>query len=613
MPSIRTAYTVVISGASDTIPAPGNARPGDVIHVFQGVDEGSVGQMGISGGPAWSSPYDLTPIPGQFVTKVHRRMITSSEPDEYEVTQAPGSVGVATVLVVRDASSSVVIAGESLEAWDGGLDGVATPGANPAFGSGSNLDVRVSYAFGYGNTDWDDPSGYMPITSGNTGYVAAHVAARALYSSSPVGPRTFETDGYVAGSAGYTLIFSQGEAVPPPPPPPGFTPGLGISPYRYTAHDLLTGDYITDVELTNVHFDRRIGEPGTFSAMIPLANPVQAAKARKIVPRKSSDLSTGPGRTTIRIWRDGDLWGEYWLHGARPGRSRRGTETITLRGSTLDAYILNTQMDLPINFTGEQFANFRALLAHLQGDFHADIGLALTSGSSSVIRPLTAQPEDRRTHGAIITAYAREAGENGFEFYCDPRISGTSVDRRIVVGAPRIDTGVVHLFEESPRGGSIVERSEEIDALRAGTRMLARGGTPETTDATQSAVPTVSTWVEATAHYEAGWPRIDRVIDHPLQSTDSGTLDDFAARWINTFAGALRVHSVTVVLGKKTTLTPSSLGDQVRRKIVSVWHPYIDGEVSFDESQRLLGIGITPISRMSGKEEAQLILEEPTL
>lgn len=620
MPSIRTAYSIPISGPNPTIPAPDNARPGDIIHVIQAVDEGSVGQMTISGGGSWFSPYDLSPIAGQGISKVHRRTITSAEPSTYQLKQASGAVGVATVILVKDSGLGVVITGESIEAFDfDGLGGVQTPGANPPSGSGSNLDLRVCVGFGFFTSDWDDPTGYTPLLTSGNGFISVHVAGRALYSSAPVGSRMFASDGYVAGSAGYTFIFPQGSSTgggsyePPPPVVPPFTPGKGNSPYRYTAHDLRTGVYITDVELTGVYFDRRIGEPGTFSATIPLANAVQAAKARKIVPRKSSDLSTGPGRTTIRIWRDGDLWGEYWIHGARVARSRRGAESIVLRGSTLDAYILNTQMDLSINFTGEQIDNFRALLAHLQGDFHADIGLSLTSGNSGVVRPLTAEPEDRRTHGDIITAYAREAGDNGFEFYCDPRISGDDVDRKIVWGSPTIDTGVTHLFEESPRGGAIIERGEEIDALRGGTRMLGRGGTPETTDATQSAVPAISTWVEATAHYEAGWPRIDRVIDHPLQSTNTGTLNDFANRWIVTFAGALRIHSVTVVLGKKTTLTPSSLGDQIRRKIVSVWHPYIDGEVSFDESQRLLGIGITPIEKKTGKELAQLILEEPKL
>ncbi|GAA0969701.1 hypothetical protein GCM10009555_017300 [Acrocarpospora macrocephala] len=624
--SYRSASQLAYLGDNPVLARPPGIQAGDLLLVVHFADLGGLGDMTISGGAPWPTPIATrTAEVGGGGTKIYRRYAGTDEPDFYTLTQSASPLELAdstiVMIAVKDASANGIV----IEQTGGGSFGppigsVTTPAATPP--TASSLEIRVAIGF---PINAFPPQGLTPVTWSaipgfsvkanpqSRNYVAMQVATRDLVSSERVGEKTTSPTPGVFGYHGFTIIVPSAESSAPTPPPiPPFTPGRGVSPYRYTVHDMATGTYKADITPRDVTFDRRIGEPGLFSGTLDVPNRRKAAKIAKVIPPKSDDLTSGPGMIAIYIWRGGAMWGIYWIHGARIQRSRRGAVTITLRGSTLDAYLLHVTVSEDVEFTGEQIANARALLTHLQADPTANIGLSLMAGSSGTpSRTLTVKEGDDKSYGDALWSYSKAYG--GFEWTIDPQITGNTVSRNWIWGYPRIEGDTVHTFQESPTGGDIVEWGEEIDALRGGTRVKVRGGTPEATDATEGSVPRVSAWISATAHLLAGWLRIDRLVDHPGQSTDTTQLDDYATRWVATFAGAVRVYSCTVLLGKTPSISPSSLGDQVKRVMVNPWHGRTNGAAGFNMSQRLIGIAITPISRTTGKEEAQLILEEPTV
>ncbi|MEO3860860.1 hypothetical protein [Acrocarpospora sp. B8E8] len=622
----RSASQLAYLGDNPVLARPPGIQAGDLLLVVHFADLGGLGDMTITGGATWPAAIaERTAEIGGGGTKIYRRYAGSDEPDFYALTQSASPFELAdsaiVMIAVRNASANgIIVVGTGGATFGPTISSFPTPAAAPSSASGLELRVAIGYpvdAFppqGHTTVNWPLVSGYSTAANPQSrNYVASTFAHREFVSSAPVDEVYFSPSPGVFAYHGWTILIpSADSSAPTPPPIPPFTPGRGVSPYRYTVHNMATGTYEADVVPRDVTFDRRIGEPGLFSGTLDVPSRRKAAQIAKVIPPKSDDLTSGPGMIAIYIWRGGAMWGVYWIHGARISRSRRGAVTITLRGSTLDAYLLHVTVSEDLEFTGEQVANVRALLEHLQSDPTANIGLTLMPGSSGAApRTLTVKEADDRSYGDAAWSYSKSYG--GFEWTIDPQITGNTVSRNWIWGYPKIQGDTVHTFQESPTGGDVLEWGEEIDALRGGTRVKVRGGTPEATDATVGSVPRVSAWISATAHLLAGWLRIDRLVDHPGQSIDTGQLDDYATRWIATFAGAVRVYSCTVQLGKTPSISPSSLGDQVKRVMVNPWHGRTNGAAGFNMSQRLIGIAITPISRTTGKEEAQLILEEPAV
>ncbi|MEU8196331.1 hypothetical protein AB0C10_21345 [Microbispora amethystogenes] len=627
MPSIRVARSMSYAAADDqpTLTNPGG-QAGDLVLVFHSCDEGPLSEMGISGGGNWATIGQRSnddPLGNGGGTKVYAKPYGSSEPSAWQLTQDRNPLRLAdttiTVVIVRGGSANGIVVAQ---AGDSGyppffyLSEIYTPAAAPS--TGSSLELRYAAGFRLPSTaavTWTTPTGYTPVANATVqsrDFIASTVASRTLVSSTPVGEATFGASVNVYGGHGFTVIVpgtDGGGTAPPPPSFPSFTPAKGSGLYRYTAHDLLTGAYLADIYPTNVSFDRRIGEPGMFSGVLAIPNRRVADQVARIIPRYGYDLSSGPGRIAVHVWRAGVLWGVYWIHGALPSKSRRGGITIQLRGSTLEAFLDNVPVETDLLFQADQIDNARSLIGDMLALEGANIGLTLQDGTSGVARDLVVKADDNPTYGGALRAYAQATG--GFEYVIDPRVVGGITQRLWRWGYPAILGDKTHVFTESPSGGDILDWGEEIDALRGATRIRVRGGTPEVEDSAEGSKPAVSDWTDAAEHLAAGWPRYGRVIDHPAESVYTEDLNGYAQRWIATLPGAVRIYSATVALGAKPSISPSSLGDQVRRVQINEWWPRTsDGAAGFDASQRLIGIGITPVARGTGREEAQLILEE---
>ncbi|MBF8194394.1 hypothetical protein ITP53_53810, partial [Nonomuraea sp. K274] len=437
---------------------------------------------------------------------------------------------------------------------------------------------------------------------------SAIIAARTSLSSAglPVLDINADQPAFIGGWQAWTVIVAPGDTVPPPPPQPAFAVS-GRALYRFTAHDFSTGDYIDDIYPRDVEYTKRIREPGTFSGSLPIPNRRVAAAVRRVIPKVKSDLSTGPGRVEIRIWRDGELWGRYWLTGARLSRGRDGKISIELRGTTLDGYWFSLNVTETLDGSDdEQISAARTFLSFALDKPGADIpGIQFQGGSSRVFRPFLVKPEDNTSYGRAVQEYARS--ENGFEYTLNETVDETGVVSTWVWGAPKLGSGVAHVFSTSTHGGDIAEYGVDIDALRGGTDWRARGGTLQP-NAEEDGFTVYSDPV-VTPHRAAGWARTDHIVDHPNQSTDEDELNGLAEYYAEIGGGALWVRTVAVILPKKPTLNMNSLGDYARLLITDVWHESEDGGAGLDISERILEIKVRPSGRGRGREEAQLTLE----
>ena len=596
----HASVTAIDSG--DRFNAPNGVASGDVLIAFVS-STGTINDATITGGNPWTT---IAESHDQFHTIVLATAAGTDNPTTYEVEYDGGSDALVGVLHIHGATLAQIL----LQAQGGGDllidEGVPCPDASPGVAGG----VEARYALGFNSTFdivWNFGQFPEEGQDAESGGLSAYLGARTSLSSADLPVLDIEPlTAFISGWQGWTVIVSPGDTVPPPPPVPSFA-NRGRSLYRVMAHDIMTGDYIDDLYLKNWEFDKRVLEPGQLTGTIPIPNGRVAAAVRRVIPKLKSDLSTGPGRVEIRIWRDGVLQPRYWLTGARLQRGRDGKIGIQIRASTLDAYWFSVRVRDDRDYQGDQVSNVRSLLQHAQSRPGAFAGVQFQAGTSGVTRPLLVGKDEGTTYGRVASEYARTSG--GFEYTVNEAVGDTGVESTWVWGYPKLGAGAEHVFSTSPHGGDIAEYSLDIDALQGGTDWEVRGGTPET-DATEEREPVYSA-VVTTAHRAAGWPRIDRLINHPTQSTDQGTLDDYAAYWAAQAGGALWVRSVTVFLGKNSTLTMNSLGDHVRMLITDVWHERADGGAGLDVSERVIGMAIRPPMKGRGKEEAVLILESP--
>ncbi|MFD0883561.1 hypothetical protein ACFQ08_03170 [Streptosporangium algeriense] len=599
---VRSTETSVLHGSGSA--RRDAAEPGDLLLAFHSADGGGTSEMSM---PGWDS---VATIPGGpwAGTRIWRRTATASEPTEYSVTQRSTADGTVVIVAIRGGKATGIVV-----VPDG--SGTTAPAASPPSASGLEFRYAAGLTQFGAYLSWSVPSGYTERADVQADvWTSAVLASKALTSNRPVDAvELTPSTGLYVSHAVTVIVASSGEGGsggPPPTPPvfPAFTPARGSALYRYTVHDLLTGAYKDDIYPRDVYFDKRIGEPGVFNATLPIPNRQVAEQVAHVIPRTPQDLSTGPGAVVIHVWRDGALWGVYWLTAARPARSRGQKPAISLRGSTLDAYLHQVALHEDLNLEDDQIVNARDLITHMQTAPivpSANIGLSLQGGSSGTVRPLAAKADD--FYGKVLADYARVSG--GFETMVNAVVTEAGIERRWVWGAPTLGWGGEHIFQEAENGGDILDWSEEFDVLRGGgIRVKVRGGTPPATDVTQDSGPVTTDWTASAPHVAAGWARMDRLLDHPAASTDMNTLEAYAARWMATSAGGSWVRSFTVALGAHPTIHPNLLGDRARMVMTNEWHPRMNGAASYDVSERLIGLGITPEAR-GRKEEAQLILE----
>jgi hypothetical protein len=592
------AVQVTPIGDDDLIDAPGDVQSGDILLAWVETT-GDVADIDISGGNPWTALAENT---SEFDTRLYAQVAGTTNPSSYAIELGAGDFGLIALAHLRGATLADLV----IESTSGDFrsSGVPCPAAEPGIAGG--VEIRVAFAFN-AVLDIEFAGGYTREDQAVDEGDAVYIGAQTALSSADLPQQVISTQSaLVNGWQAWTVIVAPGSTVPPPPSVPAFAV-RGRALYRYTAHDLLTGDYIDDLYPRDVEYRKKLREPGSFSGSLPIPNSRVARAVRRVIPKVRSDLTTGPGRVEIRIWRGGDLWGRYWLTGARLTRNRDGKISISLRGSTLDAYWYSLKIRATLDGSDdEQIANARAFLGFALSSAGAE-GLAINfqSGSSGVFRSFTAKPEDNTSFGRAIEEYSKS--ENGFEYFLAEGVDETGVVSTWRWASPRFDTGISHVVSSSPHGGTIAEYGVDIDALRGGTDWRARGGTIQF-DVTEDSFALFSDPVE-TPHRDAGWPRIDHHVDHPNQSVDADELAELAEFYAEVAGGALWVRTVTIILPLRPTLNMNSLGDRVRMLVTDVWHESEDGGAGLDISERILEILVKTPGRGQGREEVTLTLE----
>ncbi len=594
----RATTSTQSSSTSFTVAKPPGTVKGDILVAFQtGSAFGSAQMTTPTGGAAWQllGQRSDTEWAG---TKVWWKVAGTSEPASYGFQQTATRQSIAAVVCVTDAPAVAPLIGSTQN-----TDSDATVSC-PALSASTAPGVTIRWAAGLqsGSTSWSQPAGHTERVDRNMGEATAALDTATRTLTGSTGAATLTASTLPIFSHGFTVDIG-GTSIPPPEPEPAIPPSKDIH-YRYVAADLLTDDFIATLDLADVSYDRRIGEPGSFSATIPIPSATVADKVATIIPRYPDDLSTGPGRVVIHIYRNGIVWGSYLIWSAGIGIDDRGRLSARISGATLESYLDHVAIRDDLSFDDEDQVEIgRALIDSMQEQTHADIGLTVEGDPSGVPRTVAYLADEGSTYGDRLKELSEL--DDGFEWIIQTRDTGSGVRvRELQIAYPRLgSTETEHVIAQP---GNVVAFAEDIDATRGGTSVVVTGESAST-DLSESTGPTLSAPHDATAHFAAGWPRLDVSVQAHFER-DTDTLDDYAARWIATNAGAVRVHQVTIRLDGDD-LTPASLGDTARVVLVNNWWPRVDGGASFNRSWRIIGISVQATTR-GQRETAQITFEE---
>lgn len=613
MPSVRSFSRRAFAGSSSTVSRPSGTQAGDVLIAIHGADQGSASDMTISGG--WT----LVRSQDGFVdawagSRVWRRVATASEPSSYTVSQASGADGVVIVVALTEATATgIVVTADGAEEF---TNEVPAPAATPPKAGCLALRWAGGTLFLPGDdVTWQYPSGHTPITQAQSGlFASAALAVRSLSTNTPIGSASFLAIPAIHVWQSFTIIVppstSSGPTPPPAPPPtiPAISSSEQVVHYGYVFADLLTDELIAnDLDLHDVSYERRIGEHGPFSAQVDITDEITAAKVARILPRHPEDLSSGPGRVVVHVYRSGVIWGSYIIWSASVTWNGRGQPIqVQIEGSSLESYLLRVKIRSDLGpYEGEdQIQIARDLLDNMQSTSRYDIGLVLTSGTSGVTRDRHYLASEASTYGERLQELADV--DDGFEWTIIVVDNGDGTrTRQWVWGYPTLGSDATsHKFLQP---GNVLSWSESID-VRGGTAFQARGQA-ESDDASEETQAPVSDIVLAQAHIDAGWPGLDVTTDHSNVS-DEATLTSYATWGATHRAGATRLHQATVRLPANTTFGPGNLGDRVTLMLVNPWWPVVDGVASFAKSWRVVGMSFKPPSKGSDIEECVLTFEE---
>lgn len=375
--------------------------------------------------------------------------------------------------------------------------------------------------------------------------------------------------------------------------------------YRYVFADLLTDTDIVALELEGVTFDRRLIQAGAFRGSIPVPNADIAAKVRKIAPSGPDEIGTGPGRTVVHIYRDGQIWGTYLIWSATPSGDEKGRVKVDLQGASLESYLSRVEIRQDLTYTGkDQISELAAdLVAQMQAQPYGDIGLLIHCPPCGILRDRTYKASEAATYGQRLTELANV--EQGFEFMIRTYLQDGVRVRDFIGGLFVFATGQDQVWT---RPGNILSWSYVVDATGAATSYQARGATIND-DLGATSEPLMGAAADADALHNAGWARLDKTIDYSSVVVP-GTLNDYARWWAANRAGVTRVLQATVRIDDQTAFTPNNLGDHARLTIVDAWFPLTDtGKPTFAKRPRIVGCEVTPPTRTTG-ETLKLILEE---
>lgn len=371
-----------------------------------------------------------------------------------------------------------------------------------------------------------------------------------------------------------------------------------MSEYTYRFANLLSDTDLCELELSNVRFDRRIIQPGAFSADIPIVNADIKAQAQKIVPAK----------TIVHVYRDSEIWGTYIIWSVRLGSSPHGAPVMGIQGATLESWLDRRLVDVDQIYTAvDQYAIARGLLDQAQigwTPYESNANLGITSDSSnnsSVLRDRAYYVTDGATVGQRLQELA--AVDNGFEYiintYDDYSVGIRKREFLISSSLGNSNLEVVYTYP-----GGISSYDITYDATSAATAWWTRGDTIDD-DVSGTSTPLMTAApVLADNWLSSAFPHLDRVVDYS-SVTVLDTLENYAAWWRDNHSGVVAVPIIELNTSNNLTLIPpSALGTTAKFTIEDQFF----GRGDFSSENRVIGIEVTPPSRGT-QEVIRLVIE----
>src|ERR1044071_2022856 len=367
--------------------------------------------------------------------------------------------------------------------------------------------------------------------------------------------------------------------------------------YTYRFADLLSDSDICELELANVRFDRRIIQPGAFSASISVTNSDIATQVKKVVP----------ARTIVHVYRDADIWGTYIIWSMKMRSSSHGPVQVDIQGATLESWFDKRLVDVDQGYIGlDQFHIARGLVENSQvgwSPYEANANLGIQYGSN-----ISGVNRDRRyyvTDGASVGQRLQElaAVDNGFEYMVSTYVD-EELGYRVRYFTIATQLGSENLDVLFTYPGSISAYDITYDATDAATAWWTRGDTIQD-DATATEFPLMTTApVLADEWLDNGFPHIDKVVDY-ASVTSLSTLQDYAAWWRDNHSGVVAVPVIEISTAETVTIIPpSALGTVAKFTIVDEMFEL--GQ--FSSENRIIGIEVTPPERGS-QERIHLVIE----
>lgn len=372
-----------------------------------------------------------------------------------------------------------------------------------------------------------------------------------------------------------------------------------MAQYTYRFANLLSDSDLCELELLDVKFDRRIIQPGAFSASIAVVNPDIATQARKIVPAK----------TIVHVYRDSEIWGTYIIWSVRLRSSVHGPTVMELQGATLESWLDRRIVDVDQIYTGiNQYAIARGLLNQAQiGWFpyagSADLNIVSnSSNNSAVLRDRAYYVTDGATVGQRLKELA--AVDNGFEYMINTYDNFATNQRvREFIISPSMGNSNLEVIYTYP--GSISSYDISYDATTAATAWWTRGDTIDD-DVSGTSTPLMTEApVLSNDWLDSAFPHLDRVVDYS-SVTVLDTLEDYAAWWRDNHSGVVAVPVVEINTSDNPTLIPpSALGTVAKFTVEDQFF----GRGDFSSENRVIGIEVTAPSR-GNQEVIRLVIEQ---
>lgn len=339
--------------------------------------------------------------------------------------------------------------------------------------------------------------------------------------------------------------------------------------YTYLFTDLLTDTVLAELPLSGTAYSRQLNGPGGLDATLNVAG-LQAAL------QSQWEAATRPWRTAVWVDRDGLL-----VYGG-PVITRRwqsASRTVSLGSSDWSAYLGRRSLRTRLRDLGvDQFQIARDIVAQVQAVPFGNVGLAVSSGASGVLRDVTYEPWERKWALEALTELAEQ--DNGFDWRLDVAYGGpTGFLRTLVLGYPQLGAPAETTGLVFAKPGAIIDYAWPEDGSLTATTVDALGNG----EGTNMLISTA-----ATAGMLGTWPVLEAQVSYKDERVKAN-LDAKAAYNAAGLSGDTVLPVLTVRADSEPRLGTYNPGDMAKISVVDERFP-----AGMDTVDRIATIKVTP-------------------